>query len=119
MALHGLTLGQDLINRDELKGIANALKRARVSFEQGGEKLTSKSLIIDTELIRSKWVSLEGNYPDWEKLIPTEFNCWILCYLVDTYSQINALCTRLMSRMTLANSSIIKSTFSRGYYRCV
>jgi len=30
------------------------------------------SLIINTELIRYKWVSVEGNYPDWEKLIPTE-----------------------------------------------
>jgi len=68
--------GQALVNRDDLKGIANALrraKRARISFEDGGgEKLTSKSLIIDTELTRYKWVSIEGNYPDWEKLIPTE-----------------------------------------------
>ena len=68
--------GQALVNRDDLKGIANALrraKRARISFEDGGgDKLTSKSLIIDTELIRYKWVSVDGNYPDWEKLIPTE-----------------------------------------------
>ena len=68
--------GQALVNRDDLKGIANALrraKRARISFEDGGgEKLISKSLIIDTELTRYKWVSVDGNYPDWEKLIPTE-----------------------------------------------
>jgi DNA polymerase III sliding clamp (beta) subunit (PCNA family) len=32
------------------------------------------SLIIDTELIRYKWVSVNGSYPDYEKLIPTEFN---------------------------------------------
>jgi DNA polymerase-3 subunit beta len=65
--------GQALINRDELQGIANALrraKRARVNFD--GEDI--KTLTIDTELIRYKWVSLEGNFPDYEKLIPTEFS---------------------------------------------
>jgi len=69
--------GEALINRDDLKGMVNALKRAkrvRISFEQGGEQLTSKSLIIDTELIRYKWTSFDGSFPDYEKLIPTEFN---------------------------------------------
>ena len=47
-------------------------KRARVSFEPSGESLDGMSLIIDTELIRYKWVSVNGNFPDWEKLIPTE-----------------------------------------------
>jgi len=69
--------GQALINRGELRGIANALRRAkrvRVSFE--GEDVTKpSSLIIDTELIRYKWVSVNGNYPDYEKLIPTECKC--------------------------------------------
>ena len=68
--------GQALINRDELRGIANALrraKRARVSFD--GEDVTKpSSLILDTELIRYKWVSYGGNFPEWQKLIPTEFN---------------------------------------------
>jgi len=68
--------GQALINREDLRGIANALKRAkraRISFE--GEDVTKpSSLIIDTELIRYKWLSNGGNYPDYEKLIPTEFN---------------------------------------------
>jgi DNA polymerase-3 subunit beta len=68
--------GQALISRDDLKGIANALKRAkraRVSFE--GEDVTKpSSLILDTELIRYKWVSSGGQYPEWQKLIPTEFN---------------------------------------------
>ena len=69
--------GQALINTGELQGVANALrraKRARVSFEPSGESLDGMSLIIDTELIRYKWVSVDGNYPDWQKLIPTEFN---------------------------------------------
>ena len=69
--------GQALVNRDELKGIASALKRAkraRVSFEAGGDTIGGYSLLIDTELIRYKWVSVNGDYPDYEKLIPTEFN---------------------------------------------
>jgi DNA polymerase III sliding clamp (beta) subunit (PCNA family) len=69
--------GQTLVNRDELRGIANALrraKRARVSFQPSGESLDGMSLILDTELIRYKWVSVNGTYPDWQKLIPTEFN---------------------------------------------
>jgi len=65
--------GQALINRDELQGIANALRRARrtrVSFD--GEDI--KTLTIDTELIRYKWVSVSGQFPDYQKLIPTSFN---------------------------------------------
>jgi len=68
--------GQTLINRDDLKGIINALKRARrarVSFE-GEDDSKPSSLIIDTELIRYKWTGVDGSYPDYEKLIPTEFN---------------------------------------------
>jgi DNA polymerase-3 subunit beta len=63
--------GEALISRDELAGIANALRRAKragVGFE--GEDI--KTLTIDTELIRYKWVSDDGKFPDWEKLIPTE-----------------------------------------------
>ena len=69
--------GQALINRDDFRGIVNALKvakRARVSFEAGGETIGGYSLIIDTELIRYKWVSVNGDYPDYQKLIPTDFN---------------------------------------------
>jgi len=86
--------GQALINRDELKGVANALrkaKRVRVSFEEGGEKLTSKSLIIDTELIRYKWTSLDANYPDWQKLIPTEFNTFAHFDTVEAIKAVNSL----------------------------
>jgi DNA polymerase-3 subunit beta len=49
-------------------------KRVRVGFEDGGDKLTSKSLIIDTELVRYKFLSWDGAYPDWQKLVPTEHN---------------------------------------------
>jgi DNA polymerase III sliding clamp (beta) subunit (PCNA family) len=70
--------GQALINREELKGIANALKRAKrvkLSFDKSGESLDGISLIIDTDLIRYKWIGDNGTFPDYEKLIPTEHNC--------------------------------------------
>jgi DNA polymerase-3 subunit beta len=69
--------GQVLINRDELRGIANALrkaKRVRLGIEKNGESLEGMSLIIDTEAIRYKWRGAEGQFPDYERLIPTEFN---------------------------------------------
>ena len=68
---------QVLISRDELNGVVNALKRAKrvaLFFEQGGKQLDSKRLVIDTDLIRYKWQGVNGSYPDYEKLIPTEFN---------------------------------------------
>jgi DNA polymerase-3 subunit beta len=79
--------GQALINRDELKGVANALrkaKRVRVSFEDN-------ALIVDTELIRYKWTSLDGSYPDWQKLIPTEFNCLAHFDTVEAIKAVNSL----------------------------
>jgi hypothetical protein len=69
--------GEALISHNDLNGMVNTLKRARriaLSFEKGGEELDSVSLILDTELIRYKWASVSGSYPDIEKVIPTEFN---------------------------------------------
>ena len=69
--------GQVLINRDELRGIANALRKAHrvnLSFEQSGDSLDGMSLVIDTELTRYKWRGADGQFPDYEKLIPTEAN---------------------------------------------
>ena len=57
--------GQALINRDDLKGIANALrkaKRVRVSFE-GEDVSKPSSVILDTELIRYRWNGYSGNNP--------------------------------------------------------
>ena len=71
--------GKVLIHRDELKGIAGALrkaKRVRLGFEASGDTLEGMSLIIDTEAIRYKWRGAEGQFPDYEKLIPTEFNSY-------------------------------------------
>jgi len=86
--------GQALISRDDLKGIINALKvakRARVSFEAGGETIGGYSLILDTELIRYKWVSVNGDYPDYGKLIPTDFNTTAHFDTVEAIKAVNSL----------------------------
>ncbi len=86
--------GQALINRDNLAGVANALrraKRARVSFEPSGESLDGMSLIIDTELIRYKWASVDGNFPDYGKLIPTEFHTFASFDTVEAIKVVNSL----------------------------
>lgn len=86
--------GQALVNANDLKGIANALKRAkraRASFQPSGESLDGMSLIIDTELIRYKWVSVNGDYPDYGKLIPTEFNCFASFDTVEAIKVVNSL----------------------------
>lgn len=69
--------GEALILRDDLWGIANALRKAyrvNLSFETSGESLDGVSLVIDTEITRYKWRGADGNFPDYEKLIPTEAN---------------------------------------------
>jgi len=69
--------GQALIHRDELRGIANALRKAHrvaLSFEKSGDSLDGMSLVIDTELMRYKWRGADGQFPDYEKLIPAEAN---------------------------------------------
>ena len=86
--------GQSLINRDDLKSIINALrraKRARVSFEPSGESLDGMSLIIDTELIRYRYIGWDGTYPDYEKLIPTDFNCYASFDTVEAIKATNSL----------------------------
>jgi len=86
--------GEALVNTDNLKGMVNALKRAkrvRVSFEPGGETIGGYSLIIDTERIRYKWVSVNGDYPDYEKLIPTEFNTFAHFDTVEAIKAVNSL----------------------------
>jgi DNA polymerase-3 subunit beta len=68
--------GEALIPAKELRGLTTALRKAKrvcLSFDNGGESLDSKRLVIDTELIRYKWGSISGTYPDYEKVIPTEF----------------------------------------------
>jgi DNA polymerase-3 subunit beta len=85
--------GQALITREDLRGIPNALrraKRARVSFE--GEDVTKpSSLILDTELIRYKWVSYGGSFPEWQRLVPTEFNTSAHFDTVEAIKAVNSL----------------------------
>ena len=85
--------GEALINRDDLKGVASALskaKRARISF--GDEDVTiPSSLIIDTELIRYKWVSSGGSFPEYQKLIPTEFNSFASFDTIEAIKAVNSL----------------------------
>jgi len=88
------TEGQALISRDDLAGVVNALrkaKRARVSFEPSGESLDGMSLVIDTELIRYKWASVNGEYPDWQKLIPTDFHTFASFDTVEAIKAVNSL----------------------------
>ncbi len=69
--------GEALILRDDLRGIANALRKAyrvNLSFEASGKSLDGVSLVIDTEITRYKWRGADGNFPDYEKLIPAEAN---------------------------------------------
>jgi hypothetical protein len=85
--------GQVLIHRDDLKGIANALrkaKRVRVSFE-GEDVSKPSSLIIDTELIRYKWTGYTGSYPTWQNIMPTEHNCLAHFDTVETIKAIRSL----------------------------
>jgi DNA polymerase-3 subunit beta len=71
--------GEALIHRDELRGLIPALrkaKRVRLGFEEKADDdggLLSKSVLIDTELVRYKCQSQKGEYPSYGKLIPTEF----------------------------------------------
>jgi DNA polymerase-3 subunit beta len=72
--------GQVLISRDDLRGVTSALRRAyrvRASFEKSGERLDGMSLVLDTEAIRYKWRGSDGNFPEYEKLIPADFNTFV------------------------------------------
>jgi DNA polymerase-3 subunit beta len=83
--------GQALIKRDDLAGVANALrktKRARVSFDTTTH---ITALTIDTELIRYKWTSADGSYPDYEKLIPTDFHIFAHFDTVEAIKAVNSL----------------------------
>jgi hypothetical protein len=86
--------GKALIGRDDLKGVVAALrkaKRARVSFTKRGDKLTGNDLVIDTELIRYKLLSYDGDYPDWPKLIPADFNTYAHLDTVEASKAVSSL----------------------------
>ena len=69
--------GEALISRDELRGIATSIRKAHrvaLSFEKKAETLDGMSLVVDTELIRYKWLGVDGHFPEYEKLIPATAN---------------------------------------------
>ena len=110
--------GQVLINRDELRGVASALRRAyrvRVSFEKSGESLDGMSLVLDTELIRYKWRGADGNFPDYEKLIPTEFNTFVSFDTNEAIKAVSSLKVLSDSKaypidLTIGNGKVIMSS---------
>ena len=82
--------GQALIDYNDLRGIANALrraKRARIGFEPKPNAEVG-DLILDTDLIRYKLSSVNGSFPDWEALIPSEVKT--TCHF-DTIEAIKAI----------------------------
>jgi len=85
--------GQVLIHRDNLKGIATALKSAKrvnLSFSKNGDK-SKEGLCIDTELIRYMWYSSDGTYPDYSKLIPAQFNASVSLDTSETLKAVSSL----------------------------
>jgi DNA polymerase-3 subunit beta len=110
--------GQVLINRDELMGIPNALRKARrvnLSFEASGESLDGMSLIIDTEAIRYKWRGADGTFPDYEKLVPTEANTVAHLDTVEASKAISSLKALADSKsypidLTLDNGYVVMSS---------
>ncbi|MDM8001077.1 MAG: DNA polymerase III subunit beta [Dehalococcoidia bacterium] len=82
--------GQALIDSSDLKGIANALrraKRARISFEPR-PNAEAQDLILDTDLIRYRFSSVDGSFPDWEAVMPSEVKT--TCHF-DTIEAIKAI----------------------------
>ena len=71
--------GEALIHRDDIKGLIPALrkaKRARLAIEEKSDdaNLLARYVVIDTELIRYKLPNQDGSFPDYGKVIPSEFN---------------------------------------------
>lgn len=70
--------GQAIVKANDIKGLASALKRAkraRLSFttETTPSGAEHSFVVVETEAISYKWESLTGNYPDYAKVMPTEF----------------------------------------------
>ena len=72
------TEGKALVNGADLRVIVPALRRAkrvRLSFKPNPERVTDTSdLVIETDAITYELSSYAGEYPQWEKLIPTDLD---------------------------------------------
>jgi DNA polymerase-3 subunit beta len=86
--------GEVLVSRDDLRGIPSALKRARrvrLSLEKSGESLDGMSLVLDTELVRYKWRGVKGEFPNYEGLVPTQFNTLVSFDTSEAIRAVNSL----------------------------
>lgn len=72
------TEGNALVNGAELRAIVSALRRAkrvRLSFKPNPERVTDTSdLLIETDAVAYELTSYAGEFPNWEKLIPTDLD---------------------------------------------
>ena len=87
----------------------------RVSFEKSGESLDGMSLVLDTELIRYKWRGADGNFPDYEKLIPAEFNTFVSFDTNEAIKAVSSLKVLSDSKaypidLTIGNGKVIMSS---------
>ena len=114
--------GQVLIHRDDLAGIANALRKAKrvnVGFEKSGDSLDGMSLVVDTEAIRYRWRSTEGQFPDYEKLIPAEAETTVHLDTVEALKAIASLKVLADSKsypidVSLNGCMVLSNTDDRG-----
>ena len=100
-----------LVDAAELHGIVSALKKAkrvRLSYKESSEK-DGKSLIIDTEAISYRFKAQQGEYPDYEGVMPSEF---VAHASVDS-GEIMKACQSL-SALWLDRECPIKLTMSEG-----
>ncbi len=81
--------GNNSGSTDYASGTQITVKRG--NFKPSGQSLDGISLIVDTELIHYKWVSVNGNYPDYEKLLPTEFSTFAHFDTVEVIEAVNSL----------------------------
>jgi len=87
-------------------------KRVRIGFEASGQLDGKQNLILDTELVRYKWTSLDGTFPDWRKLIPTEFNASVSFDSVEAIKAVSSLKVLADSKsypidLTIGNGKVV------------
>jgi hypothetical protein len=90
-------------------------RRVNLSFEASGESLDGMSLVIDTEAIRYKWMGADGQFPDYEKLIPTEAKTVVHFDTVEAIKAVSSLKALADSKsypidLTLDNGMVILSS---------
>ena len=85
--------GECLIPVAELVNLPNALKRAKrvnISIEQS-DAINRAILHIDTDMIGYQFTSADGNYPDYNALMPTEYESVISFDTNDALNAVNSI----------------------------